>query len=158
LLNSRHEQEQHRSSQTSPVVVSSTDSANDCNASTALFPDGFAIFDARAAESVQMWSYFAFPPEQSAATPFARASVAEPNGLGYRHLLGFYSGLWGASSPEERDRLNDAARSLDSALGDDEEHVASSSARSTCSTSTYGSRTATRSVSGSPTLRRDSPR
>lgn len=81
------------------------------------FPATFAICDAQAAMSIQMWSYLHFAERGPEWRLFSFGSLINVLGTGYRGVISFYRLFWQMASIEQRGELRRRAEEINESLG-----------------------------------------
>ena len=81
------------------------------------FPDSFGIYDGQAANSIQVWSYFSFSPDDSASHKFQWDYMSNPTGKGYHAIMDFYKLCWEHATREQLADLENAAEALTQEIG-----------------------------------------
>lgn len=81
------------------------------------FPSTFAICDAQAAASIQMWSYLAYRADQHERKDYLLKDLVDVTGKGYAAVLSFYRLFWNAASSGQRAELERLAAGISASLG-----------------------------------------
>lgn len=81
------------------------------------FPSTFAICDAQAAASIQMWSYLAYCSDLEERKDYLGKDLVNVTGKGYAAILNFYRLFWNAASSGERAELEQLAAGISARLG-----------------------------------------
>jgi len=81
------------------------------------FPESFPICDSRAASSIQMWSYAAYPDGGQDRERFEWGRLADPSGDGYDGVVEFYRRFWDAASAGQRSELAERSKEMERIIG-----------------------------------------
>ena len=81
------------------------------------FPETFPIYDAQAAASIHMWSYFAFEDRGSTWRRFSYGATTWTDASGYGGIVDFYRQFWEAAGNESRDALRTSAERMSNEIG-----------------------------------------
>lgn len=81
-----------------------------------VLPETFVIYDSQAANSIGMWSLFAFHDDVQSQRRFQVDRISSTTGKGYVELVDFYRTIWKSAPAEDHEAANQSAQVLERML------------------------------------------